>query len=45
MTNEILVTKKVSLKKYLKQINISKDNNKLIEYCEKNYPDVKINYL
>ena len=43
MSNEILVTKKINLKKYLIQINLSKYDKKIIDYVEKNYPNTKIN--
>ncbi len=44
MTNEILLTKKINLKKYLKKIKISKYNKEIVDYCKKNYPDVVVNY-
>lgn len=43
MSNEILVKKKINLKKYLIQINLSKCDTKIIDYVEKNYPNTKIN--
>lgn len=43
MSNEILVKKKINLKKYLIQINLSKCDKKIIDYVEKNYPNTKIN--
>lgn len=42
MTNEILIKKKINLKKYLIQINLSKCDKKIIDYVEKNYPKTKI---
>lgn len=44
MSNEILIRKKINLKKYLIQINLSKNDKKIIEYVEKNYPNTKIKY-
>lgn len=43
MSNEILVKKKINLKKYLIEINLSKCDKKIIDYVEKNYPNTKIN--
>jgi len=43
MSNEILVKKKINLKKYLIQINLSKCDKKIIDYVEKNYSNTKIN--
>lgn len=42
MSNEILVKKKIPLKKFLIQINLSKYDEKIIKYVEKNYPNTKI---
>lgn len=44
MSNEILLTKKIPLKKYLIQINISKYDKDICSYVEKNYPHTKIFY-
>jgi hypothetical protein len=41
MSNEILVKNNISLKKYLLRINIT-ENNKIIKYAKKHYPDVNI---
>lgn len=42
LSNEILVSKKISLKKYLLQININPSYKKAIKYIEKYYPGIKI---
>lgn len=44
MSNEILVKKKIPLKKYLVQINLTKQDKKIIDYVEKNYPNTQILY-
>ncbi len=49
MSNEILVKNNISLKKYLLEIKIMKkhiqDNPELLEYINKNYPNVKLTLL
>jgi hypothetical protein len=43
MSNEILLSKKVSLVKYLTKIKLSKPyNDKIINFCKINYPNVLI---
>lgn len=44
MSNEILLEKEVILKEYLKKINISKYDQDIVSYVNKNYPNVVINY-
>jgi hypothetical protein len=49
MTHEILVKNNISLKKYLLEIKISKEdidkNPKLLDYIKINYPNVKLTFM
>lgn len=42
MSNEILLTKQVSLKKFLVKVAVAVENDKIIDYLKAEYPNVKI---